>query len=474
MDQTELAIIGGGPGGYAAAFHAAEQGLSVTLIDEHAALGGVCLREGCIPSKALLHVARVLDEAREGAGFGVLYEEPQLDLEALRDWKDHVVQRLSDGVAQLARRREVRVLRGRASFVDSATLKLEGDGDDLPEQLRFERAIVATGSVPVLPKALQVDDGRLWTSREALALEEIPGRLLVIGGGYVGLELGTVYATLGARVAVVEQEGQILPAVDPELVGPLARRLEEQLESVNLSTKVTAIEPEEAGLLVSFDGPGVPAQQLFDRVLLAVGRRPLTEGLGLEHTEVEIDDDGFVVVDGRQRTADERILAIGDVAGPPMLAHKANREGKIAAEVVAGNPAGFDPAAIPAVVFTDPAVAWCGLTEQQAEQRDIPIRKVRYPWVASGRAHTLNRTEGLTKLLFDPKTERILGFGIVGVGAGELIAEGVLAVEMGAVVADLASTIHAHPTLSETIGESAEAVYGLATHHHSRRRTKSD
>lgn len=468
MERTKLVVIGGGPGGYAAAFRAADLGLEVTLVDAEERLGGVCLLRGCIPSKALLHAARVISDAREAERFGVRFGTPEIDLEQLRAWKNGLVGLLSQGVAQLAKRRGVRVLRARATFRDGESLELEGD--DAPPRLGFDHAILAKGSGPVIPPALRSDDERVMDSTAALDVPVLPRRLLVVGGGYVGLELGTVYAALGAKVTIVEMTGDLLAGVDRDLVRPLEERLERLFATNDKSTRVVRLEAEKAGVRVHLEGAGVDSPQLFDRVLLAVGRKPRTEGLGLDRAGVELDDKGFVRVDRRRRTTERRILAIGDVAGEPMLAHKAAREGKVAAEVVAGQPTEFDSRAIPAVVFTDPEVAWCGLTETQAEASGRKVAVRRFRWSASGRAHTLGRTEGLTKLIFDPATERVLGMGVVGPGAGELIAEGTLAVEMSATARDVAETIHAHPTLAETVAEAAEALFGQSTHSYATRR----
>jgi len=455
--DTQLAVIGAGPGGYAAAFHAADLGLKVTLVnDEERGLGGTCLIRGCIPSKALLHVARVVGEAREAAAWGVRYGAPKIELEALRAWKERVIGQLVGGLSELAKRRGVTVVRGRASFADSGTLEIEGAG-----RLRFERAILASGSVPAMPKLFALGDPRVLDSTGALALESVPGSLLVVGGGYIGLEMGSVYAALGSRVTVVEMLDGLLPGADRDLVKPLEARLAKSFEAIHLSTKVEALAARKEGIEVALS---TGAKDVFDRVLVSIGRRPRTEGLGLERTKVKLDAKGFVEVDDRMRTADPRILAIGDVAGEPMLAHKASREGKVAAEEAAGKPASFDNVAIPAVVFTDPEIAWCGLTETEAKAAGREVKVGRFPWAASGRALAIGRTEGMTKLIFDPESERLLGVGIVGAGAGELIAEATLAVELGAAAHDLADTIHAHPTLAETVGEAAEAFLGQATH----------
>lgn len=468
MERAKLVVIGGGPGGYAAAFRAADLGLEVTLVDAEGQLGGVCLLRGCIPSKALLHAARVISEAREAERFGVRFGVPEIDLERLRAWKGEVVGVLSQGVTHLAKRRGVRVLQASARFRDAGTLELEGA--DVPGHLGFDHAILATGSAPTIPPALRSDDERVMESTAALDLPVLPRRLLVVGGGYVGLELGTVYAVLGARVTVVEMTGDLLPGVDRDLVRPLEERLERLFATNDKSTRVVRLEAEKAGVRVHLEGAGVDSSQLFDRVLVAVGRKPRTEGLGLERAGVELDEKGFVRVDRRRRTTEPRILAIGDVAGEPMLAHKAAREGKVAAEVLAGEASEFDSRAIPAVVFTDPEVAWCGLTETQAEAEGRKVEVRRFRWSASGRAHTLGRTEGLTKLILDGETERVLGMGAVGPGAGELVAEGALAVELSATARDVAETIHAHPTLAETLAEAAEAFLGQATHTYTGRR----
>lgn len=461
--KTRLVVIGAGPGGYAAAFHAADRGMEVTLVDAGAKPGGVCLHRGCIPSKALLHVAALLQETRHAKRWGLSYEEPAIDLDRLRKAKNDVIDKLARGVMYLAKQRNVTLLRASARFEDSQTLRLESD-DDVPERLRFDHAIVATGSVPILPKMFQVDGTWVMNSTGALDLPEIPKRLLVIGGGYIGLEIGSVYAALGSQVTVVELLESILPGVDPDLVRPLQQRLKGLFKAVHVKTQVTRLEPRGEEIVAHLEGAKVEPTMAFDRVLVAVGRKPNSASAGLDKTGVTLDEKGFIQVDSRMRTTDPRILAIGDVAGEPMLAHKASREAKVAVEALAGEPAEFDNLAIPAVVFTDPEIAWCGLTEAEAKADGREIRVTKFPWTASGRAQTLGRMEGLTKLIFDPKTERLLGMGIVGAGAGELISEGVLAVEMGAVARDLADSIHPHPTLTETVMESAEGFLGQATH----------
>ena len=461
--QAEVVVIGGGPGGYPAAFEATDHGMDVTLVNDEAVPGGVCLHRGCIPSKALLHVAKLIHESREAAEWGLTFGEPQIDLDKLRDFKGNVVTKLTGGIGELCKARGVNLIQARGSFLDSNTLKLDKP-DGSTGTLAFKTAILATGSSPTVPPIFDIDDPRIVDSTGALELPQIPNRMLVIGGGYIGLEMGSVYAALGSQVTVVEMLSGLLPGADRDLVRPLAKRLKGIFAAIHLNTKVASLNPTRKGIVAEMEGDGVEPQQTFDMVLVSIGRRPNSRGLGLENTKAEIDDHGFVVVDSKQRTADPSILAIGDVAGEPMLAHKATREAKVAVEVLAGEPAEFDNIAIPAVVFTDPEVAWCGVTETQAKDEGIDVKVTRFPWAASGRAQTLGRTEGLTKLLFDPETERILGMGIVGPGAGELIAEGVLAVETAAVARDIVESIHAHPTLSETVMESAEAFVGQATH----------
>ena len=465
MNDSQLLVIGAGPGGYAAAFHAAERGMNVTLVDADDRLGGVCLLRGCIPSKALLHVAKLIGEAREAAAWGVSFGEPSIDLARLRSWKDGIISKLSGGVAELSKLRGVAIRNARASFLDSRTAKLEGgDAGEAGETLGFQHAILATGSSPLVPEVFAIGDPRVMDSTGALELEDVPERLLVLGGGYIGLEMGTVYAALGSRVTCVEMTADLLPGVDRDLVRPVEKALRKSFASIFLETRVESLEAADEGIRATLSGGGAPPELLFDRVLVSVGRRPNSVGLGLENTRVRVSESGFVEVDDRQRTADPHILAIGDVAGEPMLAHKASREAKVAVEVLHGEPAAFDNAAVPAVVFTDPEIAWCGLTESDARAEGREIEVARFPWAASGRALTLGRPEGATKIIYEPGSERVLGVGIVGVGAGELIAEGVLAVEMAAVVRDLAESIHAHPTLSETVMESAELALGAATH----------
>ncbi len=459
----EVVVIGGGPGGYPAAFHTADHGLDVTLINEESAPGGVCLHRGCIPSKALLHVAKLINETREAADWGVTFTPPKIDLNRLRAFKESVIGGLTGGIGQLCEARGVNLIQARAHFLDSNTLELKRPDGSI-ERLGFKHAIVATGSSPAMPPVFDLGDDRVMDSTGALALADIPPRLLVVGGGYIGLEMGCVYAALGSEVTVVEMLSGLLPGADRDLVRPLQKRLKGQFQSIHLNTKVASLTAEQSGIVAELEGDGVDSPQTFDRVLISIGRRPNSRGLGLETTQVEVDEKGFIKVDSTQRTSDPNIQAIGDVAGEPMLAHKATREAKVAVETLLGDPAEFDNVAIPAVVFTDPELAWCGLTESEAKASQRVVKVVRFPWAASGRAQTLGRTEGLTKLLVDPESERVLGVGMVGPGAGELIAEGVIAVEMGVVARDLADSIHAHPTLSETVMEAAESVFGQATH----------
>jgi len=463
--ETQLAVLGGGPGGYAAAFMAADLGMQVTLIESDPRLGGTCLLRGCIPSKALLHVARVISETKEMGDWGLAFARPKIDVNVMRARKEKVIQTLAGGLKQLAKKRKVEVLQARASFENSQTLKLEftdGAGRK-PERLAFEHCILASGSVPAVPKAFQLKTDRVMDSSGALELADVPDSLLVIGGGYIGLEMGTVYAELGSKVSVVELTPHLLPGADRDLVKPLHDRLSKLFAGIYLETKVTSLSDGGDHVAVTFESAAGQKTEKFSRVLVSVGRRPNSTGLGLEKTDVEIDEKGFVITDDQQRTADPHILAIGDVAGEPMLAHKATHQGKVAVEALHGEPAVFEPLAIPAVVFTDPEIAWAGLTEEQAKAANIEVDVVRYPWAASGRAQALGRTEGLTKLLIDPESERILGIGIVGISAGDLISEGVVAIEMGATARDLGESIHPHPTLSETIGNDAEAFLGTAT-----------
>lgn len=460
--HAPLVVLGGGPGGYAAAFLAADLGMEVTLVERDPRLGGTCLLRGCIPSKALLHVGRVLAEVREMDEWGISFAKPTIAIDALRARKEKVIGALTGGLAQLAKRRNVRVVQGEARFADSGTLAIAlADGGS--ETLTYDHCILASGSRPAKIPAFDIGSPRVMDSTSALELADIPESLLVIGGGYIGLEMGTVYAELGSQVSVVELTDGLLPGADRDLVKPLAKRLAGLFAAIRLETKVVRLEDRGDGIEVFFEGPDGTTSQIFSRVLVAVGRRPNSDGIGLENTDVVIDAKGFVGVDGQQRTADPRILAIGDVCGEPMLAHRASHQGKVAVEVLHGEPALFEPRAIPAVVFTDPEIAWAGLTEHEAAAAGREVEVSRYPWAASGRAHALGRIDGMTKMLVDPESDRVLGVGIVGPGAGELIAEGALAIEMGCSALDLSETIHPHPTLGETVAFSAENYFGVAT-----------
>lgn len=463
--NTQLVVLGGGPGGYAAAFLAADLGMQVTIVDREAQLGGVCLLRGCIPSKALLHVAKAMAEAKHLADWGISFARPGIDVEAMRARKNKVVATLTGGLGQLSKKRNVRVIRAAATFENSQTLRLESvDKQPLEaDLLQFEHCILATGSSPMKLPALALPTPRVMDSTGALELPDVPESLLVIGGGYIGLEMGTVYAELGSKVSVVEMTDGLLPGADRDLVKPLHKKLERDFAAIWLKTKVVSLSDKKDAVEVVMEGEGGKRSERFSRVLVAVGRRPNSAGLGLEKTKVEVNPKGFVVVDPQQRTADPRILAIGDVAGEPMLAHKAAHEGKVAVEVLAGEKAAFEPRAIPAVVFTDPEIAWAGITETEAKRQNRPIQTAAFPWAASGRAVSVGRTDGLTKWIIDPETQRVIGCGIVGVAAGDLISEAVLAIEMGAHLRDLTEAIHPHPTLSETLGFAAEVYFGTAT-----------
>ena len=458
-----IAVVGGGPGGYAAAFLAADLGMKVTLIDREPNPGGVCLYRGCIPSKALLHVAKLIDESRHAKSWGIEFGEPRVDLARLRSFKEGVVNKLTGGLGQISKLRKVQYIRGDASFENSNTIRVAKSGGG-EETLTFDRIIIATGSRPAMIPSLKLDSPRMLDSTSALDLSDIPGTLLVIGGGYIGLELGTVYAALGSRVSVVEMTTGLLPGADRDLVLPLHKRLEKNFASILLNTTVTAVKEEAKEIRVSFDGKDVKEREKdFDKVLVSVGRKPNSEITGLDRTQVRLVERGFLRVNKHLQTDDSAIYAIGDVVGEPMLAHKASHEGRTAVEHIAGHKVAFEPNAIPAVVFTDPEIACAGLTETQAEKENREIKVAKFPWAASGRAVTLDRTEGMTKLILDPATERVLGVGIVGTGAGELIAEGTLAIEMAALAKDVALTIHPHPTLSETIMQAAEVFFGTST-----------
>jgi len=454
VDEVDVAVVGGGPGGYSAAFRCAELGLETVVIDADGRLGGACLFEGCIPSKALLHVAAVVSEAERAREWGVDFGEPRISLDPLRKWKqERVVGKLARGLASVAKGKGVTVIGGRAVFEDSTTLRIEGES---LQKVRFKHAIVATGSAPAPLPGIELRSDRVMDSTAALELPDIPERLLVIGGGYIGLELGTVYATLGSRVTLVEMTEGLLPGVDRDLVQPLQRRVEKLFAAVHLGTKVTALREAGGHVEATLEGQGA---ETFDRVLVAVGRRARSRGLGLEATGARLTERGaFVQIDERCRTHDPHLYAVGDVTGEPMLAHRAMRQGKVAAAALAGQPAAFDNVAVPAVVFTDPEIAWCGLSEAQAKSQGMETKVAKFQWAASGRAATIGRADGLTKLVADAASGRVVGVGIVGPGAGEQIAEATLAVETAALVEDVAATIHAHPTLSESLMEAAESL----------------
>jgi dihydrolipoamide dehydrogenase len=466
MPSAQLVVIGAGPGGYAAAFHAADRGLSVALVDTEPNPGGVCLYRGCIPSKALLHVAKLISEARHASHWGVTYGEPKIDLAKLRGYKDAVVSKMVGGLGQLSKQRKITYIQGKASFLDAKSLHIDLVKGGT-ETLAFDHAIIATGSRPAVVPGLSIDSPRLMDSTAALDLPDIPKTLLVVGGGYIGLELGSVYAALGTKVTVVEMTSGLLPGADRDLANILARRLEQTLHKVVLNARVADMKEAKDGVKVRIEGDAVPEgerEQTFERVLVSIGRKPNSAIAGLEKTKVAVGPRGFIEVDTALRTAEPTISAIGDVVGEPMLAHKASHEARVAVEAILGENVAFEPQAIPAVVFTDPEVAWCGLTETEAAKQGRKVEIAKFPWAALGRAVAIDRPDGLTKLVIDPSTERVLGVGMVGSGAGELIAEGVLAVEMAALASDLSLSIHPHPTLSETVMEAAEVYFGYSTH----------
>ena len=469
--KTEIVVLGAGPGGYAAAFYAADKGKKVILVEQNKRLGGVCLNSGCIPSKALLHATHLIGAAKESEQRGISFAAPTIDLAKLRTWKESILQKLGQGIAQLAQKRGIQVLFGRGHFESSQSLRVETEQGQ--QFIHYEQIIIAVGSKPALPKAFDLGNPRIMTSTEALEIEEIPADLLIVGGGYIGLELGTVYAALGSKVVVVEAMESMLAGADPDLVRPVASFAKRAFKEVRLKTKVEKMVTAGHQVKVAMDVGGQKREEWYDRVLVSVGRVPNCDDLGLENTKVVQDDRGFITVNDQQQTSDPSIYAIGDIAGGVLLAHKASKEARIAVEVITGEASTSAKVVIPAVVFTDPEIAWCGLTEAEATAKGIPVAIAKFPWGASGRALTFDRVDGLTKLIIDPETERILGVGIVGHGAGELIAEGVLAVEMGATVRDLAETVHPHPTLSETLMESAEVFFGHATHTFTRKREQA-
>ncbi|MBM3860349.1 MAG: dihydrolipoyl dehydrogenase [Verrucomicrobia bacterium] len=460
--QTDIVVLGGGPGGYAAAFYAADKGRKVLLVEQEERLGGVCLNWGCIPSKTYLHAAKLLTEARESIHRGITFGEPKIDLNQLRTWKNSIVEKLGQGITGLARTRGVEVLHGRGYFEDSKLLRVETSTGQ--KFFNYDHVIVATGSRAAIPKAFDLGNPRIMTSTEALEVPDIPSELLVVGGGYIGMELGTVYATLGSRVTVVEALPAVLSGADPDLARPVLKYVQKAFKEVRVSTKVLTMATAGRQIKVVSETGGQQREELYDRVLVSVGRLPNTVNLGLENTQVTRDDKGYIEVDAQQKTSDPLIYAIGDVAGGALLAHKASREGRVAVDAIGGELSTSEDQIIPAVVFTDPEIAWCGITEMDAKQKGVTVQVVKFPWTASGRAMTFDRPDGVTKLVIEPESERVLGVGITGHGAGELIGEGVLAVEMGATARDLAECTHPHPTLSETLQECAEVFYGCATH----------
>ena len=460
--QTELVVIGAGPGGYAAAFRAADLGKQVLLVDRDPELGGVCLNRGCIPSKALLHISKVMDQAKHLEIMGVKYGKPEINIDKIRDYKNKIVSQLNSGIAQMAKARKVQTLQGLASFVSNTELKVQTSTGNVTTT--FDQCIIAGGSASASIPNVPTDHPSVLTSRTALDLEDIPERLLVIGGGVIGLELGQVYAALGTKVSIVEYLPTLLPGTDSDLVIPLERKLKKQCEVIQVSSKVTKVEPNKDGILtVTIKNKKNSTTEEFNKVLMSVGRKPNTGLLNIKATDVNVNDRGFIQVDVYQRTSVKNIFAIGDIVGDPMLAHKATHEGKVAAEVASGHPAAFDARAIPSVVYTDPEVAWAGLTEINAKENEIPYEKGEFPWSASGKAVSIGANQGNTKFLFDPETKKVLGVGIVGPGAGDIISEGVLAIEMGADAEDVGLTVHPHPTLSETMGLAAEAFTGTIT-----------
>lgn len=462
--NTQLAIIGAGPGGYPAAFRAADLGLRVTLIDREKNPGGECLYRGCIPSKALLHVASILSESRNAEKIGITYNDPSIDLKKVVQWKDQIINKLTNGAGFLVKKRKINYIRGAAILANSKTIKVTKENGS-EETVNFENCIIATGSRPADIPGIKVDNKKIMNSEGALDLESVPEELLVIGGGYIGLEMGTVYASLGSNVTVVEMLDSIIESADKDLSNVLYKKLNREFSSILLDTKVTEVRNTNKGVRVTFENNNDGKfEREFNKVLISTGRQPNSEGIGLENTRVKVNSMGFIETDRQKRTYEPNIYAVGDVAGEPMLAHKATHEGRVSAEVIAGQNVIYDVSAVPAVVFTDPEIAWCGLTEKEAKQNNIDVKVTKFPWRASGRAMTLNKTDGLTKMIFDSKTERLLGVGIAGTGAGELISEGVLGVEMATLASDISLSVHPHPTLTETFMEAAEMFYGNSTH----------
>ena len=469
--NKSVTVIGAGPGGYAAAFYAADLGMDVTLIDKEINPGGVCLYRGCIPSKALLHAAKVINESKEAKNWGIEFGEPKINIDRLREWKNEVVNQLTGGLGIVSKQRKVKYIRGTAAFINSNTLEIKKT-DGSTENHQFDNAIIATGSVISTIPALTIDSKRLLNSTSALDLPEIPGSLLVIGGGYIGLELGSVYSSLGTKVSVVEMMPGLLPGADRDLVSHLSKKLDKEFEKIMLKAKVVQMKEAGKKIKVKIETENGTEEQEYDYVLMSIGRKPYTKGLGLENAHINVNERGWIIANKQMKTSAENIYAIGDIVGEPMLAHKASHEARVAVDTIAGEKVAFEPLAIPAVVFTDPEIAWAGLTENQAKEKNINYEVAKFPWAASGRATTLGRSDGVTKLILEPESQRIIGIGICGPGAGELIAEGVLAIEMGANVTDLKLTIHPHPTLSETIMEAAEAFFGQSTHMYKPKRKK--
>ncbi len=466
--KTEIVVVGAGPGGYAAAFYAADLGKKVILIERDKRLGGVCLNRGCIPSKALLHATHQITSAKESEHRGVTFAAPIVDLAKMREWKEGILTKLGGGIAQLAKMRNVTVIQGKAYFEGSQTLRIENEQGQ--KFVNYDTAIVAVGSLPSLPKAFDLGNPRVMTSTEALEIQDVPENLLIVGGGYIGMEMGTVYAALGSKITVVEAMDNILAGADPDLARPVVTAAKKAFKEIRLKAKVLKMSSAGKQIKVEIEFEGKKVEELYDRVLVSVGRSANSVDLGLENTKVTLDEKGFIKINAQQQTSDPHIYAIGDIAGGIMLAHKAHKEGRIAIETIVGQSSTSENVVIPAVVFTDPELAWCGITEAEAKAKGISHEVVKFPWAASGRALSFDRTDGVTKMIIDPETERVLGVGICGAGAGELIAEATLAIEMGATAEDIALTVHPHPTLSETLMECAEAFYGHATHTMSKKR----
>ena len=460
--HIDILVIGSGPGGYAAAFRAADLGRKVIIVDKDPTLGGVCLNRGCIPSKTLLHIARVLEETESLKKMGVSFTKPQIDINTVRNWKNKIINQLSGGIAQMAKARKVDTIEGVATFISDKEIQVESKSGK--EKITFDHCIIAAGSSSSIIPGIPSDNKNILTSKTALDLEKIPRNLLIIGGGYIGLEMGTVFNALGANVSIAEFLPNLLPGADPDLVKPLSRKLKKHFDEIYLSTKIVDVKPSKpSGLIVTMDKDGEITTKKFEQVLVSIGRKPNTKNIGLQNTTVKINSKGFIEVDKQQKTNVKNIYAIGDIAGDPMLAHKATHEGKVAAEVICGLPAAFDAKAIPAVIFTDPEIAWVGITESEAKEKSIPYEKGEFPWAASGKSLAIGRNEGKTKIIFDPVTKRTIGVGIVGPNAGDLISEGALAIEMGADAEDISLTVHPHPTLSETFANAAEVFEGTVT-----------